>query len=214
MQEVVDFVLRRGYWLLFCNVLIEQMGIPVPALPTLMAMGALAGLGHFSFHVALLVAWVAAMVSDFSWFFLGRSRGKSIIGFLCRIAVEPDSCVRRTENLFTRLGVKSLLIAKFVPGLSAASTPLAGWTGMPVARFFLWDGTGALLWAVTYLSIGYLFRHQLQVAADAALTLGSWVIALAAAGFTCFISWKYVQRRKFLRHMRLARIAPSICGTP
>jgi len=83
-------------------------------------------LGHFSFHVALLVAWVAAMISDFSWFFLGRSRGKSIIGFLCRIAVEPDSCVRRTENLFTRLGVKSLLIAKFVPGLSAASTPLAG----------------------------------------------------------------------------------------
>lgn len=209
MQEIVEFVLRRGYWLLFCNVLAEQMGIPVPALPILMAMGALAGLGHFSLPLALAVAWVAAMTADLSWFYLGRTKGRSIIGFLCRIAVEPDSCVKRTENLFTRLGVRSLVVAKFIPGLSAASTPLAGWTGVSTARFLLWDGIGSLLWTGAYLATGYLFRHQLQLAADAALTLGSWLIVLLAAGLTLYISWKYVQRRRFLRRVRLARIHPD-----
>src|SRR5258708_33752021 len=103
MQAVVEFVLRRGYWLLFCNVLAEQLGIPVPAIPILMAMGALAGLGHFSFTGAGAVAWISAMIADLFWFYLGRTQGRSIIGFLCKLAVHPYSSVTRTESLFTRL---------------------------------------------------------------------------------------------------------------
>src|SRR5688572_2829001 len=118
MVEIIEFLQRHGYAVLFAFVLAEQIGLPIPAVPVLLGMGVLAGSGRFSFGWAIAVAALAALVSDVIWYELGRRRGHSILDLLCRISLEPDSCVRRTEQMFDRNGSRALLLAKFLPGLS------------------------------------------------------------------------------------------------
>ena len=131
MEHMIQFLLHHGYSVIFVWVFVEQLGLPVPSAPALLAMGALAGRGEFSFWLTLALATLASLGSDFFWFELGRHRGHNILNQLCRISLEPDSCVRRTQNLFIRYGARSLLVAKFVPGLGAVAAPLAGMFGVP-----------------------------------------------------------------------------------
>src|SRR5579871_4264838 len=180
MHGIIPFLLRHGYWVLFVNVFTEQAGLPIPAVPVLLAMGALAGLGNFSFAAALGLALCAALLSDLIWFRLGRVRGHSILNLLCRMSLEPDSCVSNTKTLFARLGARALLVAKFVPGLGATAAPLAGLTRMNPWKFFSADTAGAILWSGTYLVTGYLFRNQLELAAEQAGRLGSFLLLLIA----------------------------------
>src|SRR5256885_16342330 len=102
MHHFVDFLLRHGYSVVFAFVLAEQIGLPIPSTPVLLAMGALAGAGRLSFGPAFVLAVVASLAADTLWYWLGRRRGYSVLNLLCRIALEPDSCVRRTENVFSR----------------------------------------------------------------------------------------------------------------
>ncbi len=209
MDQVIQFLLRHGYAVLFVFVLAEQIGLPLPAVPVLLAVGALAGTGQLSFPAALLVAAAAALLSDFAWYHLGRRRGHSVLNLICRIALEPDSCVRRTENIFSRHGARALLFAKFVPGLSVAAPPLAGMLRMPRLRFLLWDGAGALLWAGSYSGLGYLFSEQLERVGAFALRLGTGLGVLLGAALAAYLLWKYVERRRFLRRLHIARITPE-----
>ena len=135
MHAVIPFLLRHGYWVLAANVFAEQLGLPVPSFPVLLAMGALAGLGFRSFDISLGLAVCAAMLSDAIWFRLGRVRGRSILNLLCRLSLEPDSCVSNTKGLFSRFGALALVFAKFVPGLGAAAAPLAGLRACPPGNF-------------------------------------------------------------------------------
>lgn len=209
MKEVLQFVLRHGYWLLFGSVFVEQVGLPFPSVPALLAMGALCGLGYFSFAVSLALAVVASVVADWVWFQLGVRRGHAVLNLLCRISLEPDSCVRRTEDLFGRNGSRTLLFAKFIPGLSTVVPPMAGTFRMDWRRFLLMDGAGAALWAGSYLLVGYLFREQLERAADVAAGTGGWLGGIVVALLAGYIAWKYIQRRRFFRQLARARITPE-----
>lgn len=209
MKELIHFLEQHGHVVLFVVVAAEQIGLPIPAVPVLLAMGALAGIGRFSLGAALLVAALAAVVSDLVWFELGRRRGRSVLDWMCRISLEPDSCVRRTENLFERSGAPALLVAKFVPGLSTAAPPLAGLMGMSRARFLAFDVAGALLWAGTFLGAGHLFRSQLERAAEWAGRLGGWLVVVLGAPLAAYIAWKWVERQRFMRRLRVARIRPE-----
>jgi membrane protein DedA with SNARE-associated domain len=206
MTEALQFVGRHGYAVLFVWVLAEQLGLPMPAIPMLLAAGALAGTGHMSFGTALLVTTVASLLADTIWYEFGRRRGAKVLNLLCRISLEPDSCVRRTENIFARHGTRSLLVAKFVPGLSTAAPPMAGVVGLPRRRFLLYDGLGALLWAASFGLLGYLFADQLEVVALRASTLGGYLVWLLAAALAGYVLWRWHQRRKFLRELVMARI--------
>src|SRR5215471_14683920 len=209
MHELISFLLRHGYWVVFAFVLAEQIGLPIPATPVLLAMGALAGLGRLSFPHALCLSVLASLFGDCLWYWLGRKRGYSVLNLMCRIALEPDSCVRRTENVFSRYGAGSLLFAKFVPGLSTAAPPLAGLFRMPLWRFWLADGAGALLWVGAFSGLGYLFREQLEDLAQWALGMGRWLGILLVALLAAYILWHYWQRQRFLRKLRVARITPE-----
>ncbi|MBZ5611796.1 MAG: VTT domain-containing protein [Acidobacteriia bacterium] len=209
MHAVIPFLLRHGYWVLFANVFVEQLGLPVPAVPVLLAMGALAGLGDFSFLPALVLAISASLASDLIWFRLGRVRGHSILNLLCRVSLEPDSCVSNTKGLFSRFGAFALLFAKFVPGLNAAAAPLAGLTRMRAWKFVSADASGAAAWSATYLAAGFVFRNQLERAAQQAGRLGSWLLLALAAGLAAYIALKYYQRRRFIRDLRVARVTPE-----
>lgn len=205
----MSFLVRHGYAVLFGVVLLEQAGLPIPSLPFLLAMGALAAAGHFSLATSLLAAVTASLVSDLAWFELGKRHGARVLALLCRISLEPDSCVRRTENVLAAGGARALLFAKFVPGLSTAAPPVAGMLRMRVGRFLLWDAAAAAIWAGSCLAVGYVFSNQLERVADLALRLGSRLVAVLAAALAAWVSWKYVQRRRFIREIAVARITPD-----
>jgi len=206
LEQAADFLIRHGYAVLFGWVLLEQMGLPIPAAPLLIAAGALARAGKMNLTFALALALIAVILADLFWYSLGRYRGGRILKLLCRISLEPDSCVRRTENLFVRHGVHSLLVAKFVPGLNTAAPSLAGIFRMPVRRFMIFDSLGALLWVVSVTSLGLIFSDQLE---QIALRWSGWLVAVLAGSSAAYVLWKFIQRRRFIRRLRIARITPK-----
>ena len=206
LEQAADFLIRHGYAVLFGWVLLEQMGLPIPAAPLLIAAGALARAGKMNLTFAVALPFVAVILADLFWYSLGRYRGGRILKLLCRISLEPDSCVRRTENLFVRHGVRSLLVAKFIPGLNTAAPSLAGVFHMPVRRFLIYDSLGALFWVVTVTSLGLIFSDQLE---EIALRWGGWLVAVLAGSLAAYVLWKFIQRRRFLRRLRIARITPK-----
>jgi membrane protein DedA with SNARE-associated domain len=205
LERAADFLIRHGYAVLFGWVLLEQMGLPIPSVPLLIAAGALARAGRMNLMFAVALAFVAIILADLFWYSLGRYRGGRILKLLCRISLEPDSCVRRTENLFVRHGVLALLVAKFVPGLNTAAPSLAGIFRMPARRFMVFDALGAVFWVVTVTSLGLILGDQLE---EIALRWGGWLVAVLAGGLAVYILWKFIQRRRFIRRLRMARITP------
>src|SRR6516162_2183389 len=206
LEQAADFLISNGYALLFGWVLLEQMGLPIPAAPLLIAAGALARAGRMNLTFAVALAFIALILADLFWYSLGRYRGVRILKLLCRISLEPDSCVRRTENLFVRHGVQSLLVAKFVPGLNTAAPSLAGIFRMPVRRFMIFDSLGGFFWVVTVTSLGLIFSDQLE---QIALRWGGWLVAVVAGSLGAYVLWKFIQRQRFLRRLRIARITPK-----
>jgi membrane protein DedA with SNARE-associated domain/rhodanese-related sulfurtransferase len=209
MNELLHFVVRHGYTLVFAWVFIEQAGLPVPSAPLLLAAGALAGTHEMNLWLAITFASLAAVTSDSLWYELGRRRGVRVLQLLCRISLEPDSCVRRTQVRFGKSGARVLLVAKFIPGLNAMAAPLAGIIRMGWRRFLLFDVLGALLWSSSFMIAGYAFSGELERIAARAAYLGTWLLVLVLAAFVGYIGWKYYNRRKFLRKLRIARITPE-----
>jgi membrane protein DedA with SNARE-associated domain len=209
LEQAVEFLIKHGYTLLFAWVLLEQMGLPIPAIPLLLAAGALAGAGKMDLTLTVSLALVAVILGDLFWYSLGCYRGGRILKLLCRISLEPDSCVRRTENLFVRHGAHSLLVAKFVPGLNTAAPALAGIFRMPVPRFMLFDSLGGFFWVATFTGLGVVFSDQLEQIAAHSLRWGGWLVVVLAGALAAYILWKYIQRRRFIRRLRIARISPK-----
>lgn len=208
MHQTVEFLLRHGYWVLFIWVLAEQLGTPIPSIPVLLAMGALIGAGVRSFGSAMSLVFAAAIAADSVWYVLGRRKGHSVLKVLCRISIEPDSCVSSTRAWFNKVGAWALVTAKFVPGLGAVASPMSGLLHMPWWIFLAADGTGIFVWAGTYLAAGDLFREQLEDASRFAARAGGGFIAILAL-LALWLTWKFWQRRRFYRSLRIARITPE-----
>jgi membrane protein DedA with SNARE-associated domain len=206
MHSILEFLLHHGYLVVVVWVFAEQAGLPLPSSPLLLAAGALSGTGHLNLMACLALAVFASVTSDTLWYQLGHRKGIKVLQWLCRISLEPDSCVRRTESLFEKQGAKSLLVAKFIPGLSAVATPLAGIFHMRLRRFLIFDVLGAIFWAGTFLGVGYVFADQLEDVAAEASQLGSGLLVLLLALLAGYISFKFVARQKFLRDLRISRI--------
>src|SRR2546430_288707 len=142
ITQAIHFVERDGYALLFFWVLAEQGALPIPSIPLLVAVGAVVRMGGLNAALAIMSCVAGALAADSVWFHFGRSRGKRVLRFLCRVSLEPDSCVRTTENAFLKYGLKTLLAAKFIPGLNAVAAPLAGDAGVGLLRFLAFDTLG------------------------------------------------------------------------
>lgn len=209
MSEIVRFLIRHGYLVVFLWILAEQGAIPLPSVPLLLACGAVARTGRLDVRLILLCGLLACLIADNVWFQLGRMRGGKVLRFICRISLEPDSCVRQTENLFVRYGMASLLVSKFVPGLNAVAAPLAGSSGARRSRFLLFDSLGSIIWISAYVAAGYIFSSQLETVAAHAIRTGRG-LALLVIGLTgAWLGWKYFQRWRFLKKLAVARITPE-----
>ena len=159
--------------------------------------------------VALLIPLFAAVLPDLAWFYLGRSRGGKALGLLCKVSLEPDSCGRSSENLFRRHGTRTLLIAKFVPGLSTLAPQLAGMVGMSIPTFILYDTAGSLLWIVASEGVGHLFSNQQESMMILFDQVGEWILIAALIGIAIFIGHKFYRRQQVLREHRMAKISTA-----
>ncbi|HVP56407.1 MAG TPA: VTT domain-containing protein [Candidatus Eisenbacteria bacterium] len=209
MAEMLQFVVQHGYVLLFFWVLAEQAGLPIPASPLLLAAGALAGQHQLNFALTIVVAATGSLASDTIWYYFGKRKGTVVLNWLCKIALEPDSCVRRTESTFTKLGLRTLLVCKFIPGLNTAAPALAATAGIGLPQFLLFDWLGALLWASAFAGLGLAFSKQLDRIADDVARFGSWTLLLVVGGIAGYALSKFYQRRRFLKQVAGVRIAPE-----
>jgi membrane protein DedA with SNARE-associated domain/rhodanese-related sulfurtransferase len=206
VNDLLQFVARHGSALLFAAVFVEQMGIPLPATPWLLAAGSLAAAGKINLISALAAATFASIFADAIWFWLGRHYGAQVLNLLCRISLERDSCVRRTQNVFTRYGMRGIFIAKFVPGLSTLAPPLAGSAGIKPSRFFFFDGLASLSYAAGFIFLGVLFSNQLEEILAALESLGGSAFGLLILLLALYVGYKFFQRQRLLRELRMARI--------
>lgn len=206
MSKLLAYVAQYGVLLVFANVLVEQIGIPIPALPTLLVAGALARDGKLSFVALLTAAVVASLAADAVWYFLGRRYGNRVLKTLCRVSLSPDSCVRQTESIFERWGMASLVAAKFITGFSTVAPPLAGAMGAKLPAFLFYDALGTVLWAGSGLLLGFVFHRAIDDVLSFLEGLGTGALYLLAAALVLFVLYKWWQRRRFYRALRMARI--------
>ena len=209
MEQALEFLLRHIEMVVFFTVLAEQIGLPLPAIPILLAAGAVAGDGQASLTMVTALSVAACLLGDMVWFELGRHRGRQTLSLLCRIALEPDACVRRTENFFLIHGIRSLILAKFIPGLSTLAPALAGLFRIPIGRFLVFNGAGALLWSFSFLLLGYVFSDQIGYVAELAVQFGETATAIIAAALVGYLLYKYIHRQRLLRELRVARISAT-----
>ncbi|HEX9940940.1 MAG TPA: VTT domain-containing protein [Thermoanaerobaculia bacterium] len=207
MEEIVARLIEYGLLVVFANVFLEQVGVPIPALPTLVVAGALAARGRMDLITLLIVALTASLLADTVWFLLGRWQGHRVLRTVCRLSLSPDSCVRGTEDLFERAGMRSLAYAKFIPGYNTIAPPLAGAMGKTVASFVFWDGIGSLLWLGLGIGIGFVFHHAVDEALQYLETLGYWAAGVVAVTLALVILVKWWQRRRVRKLLDLARIS-------
>ena len=206
MEEILAHLIEYGLLVVFANVFLEQLGVPVPALPTLIVAGALTARGRLDLPTLLVVALLASLLADTVWFFVGRWQGHRVLRTVCRLSLSPDSCVRGTEDLFERVGMPSLAYAKFIPGYSTIAPPLAGAMGKTVGSFVFWDAIGSLLWLGLGVGLGIAFHRTVDRALAALETLGYWAAAVVGVVLLLVVLFKWWQRRRVRKLLRLARI--------
>lgn len=187
MHNVMEFLLQHGYAALFALVLAEQLGLPLPSIPFLIAAGALAGFGQLSLLRSLAVTILASLISDIVWFYFGKFQGTLVVRFLSWLSLKPEPHAAKTL---------SLLISKLVPGLSLITSPLAGMRRLAIWKFLALQATAALLWAASYMSAGWIFRGQLEQIVAALERFGTLLLAFAVAVSAVYIAVRQWQRRR------------------
>lgn len=202
-----SLISQYGLAVVFGNVLIEQIGIPVPAIPTLVVAGALGIAGKLSLAAVFAVALAACLIADVAWYVAGRVYGNRVMKMLCRISLTPDSCVSQTQERFERWGVNALVVAKFVPGISLLAPPLAGATRIGWMRFLVFNTVGGALWVAAGMVGGMLLGSQVERLLAFLDRYAGAAVALVVAVVAGYVAFKWWERRRFYTMLRMARIS-------
>ncbi len=205
---ITDAMQKNPVGVIFANVLLQQLGVPVPVLPTLLVAGSLTASSGQA--VSMLAAAVSAsVIADGIWYLAGRAFGYRVLSGLCRLSINPGSCVSETEARFVRWGVWSLVVAKFVPGFSTVAPPIAGSLRMPLPSFVAAAGLGAAIWAGAAILAGWLMRAEMQAALDVISSHETMAIAAIALGILAWLVWKLWQKYRFERMAAIPHITPA-----
>jgi membrane protein DedA with SNARE-associated domain/rhodanese-related sulfurtransferase len=207
MHHMMETIGQYGIALVIANVLLDQIGLPVPAVPTLIVAGALSAGGQMALLPLFLGSVIACLAADCGWYLIGQKYGIRVLKILCRISLEPDSCVSQTQTRFERWGINSLIVAKFIPGLAIIAPPMAGALRVGWLRFVSLSTCSAVLWVGCGLGLGWAFKSQierlLEHLDDIGSAAGAGILLLLAA----YIAYKWWERRRFYQVLRMARIS-------
>ena len=208
-MNFIDLIASYGYWIVLAVAFVDQFGTPVPAIAILLAAGAVAGQGRLSLAVTLAAACAATVAGDAVLYQVGKWRGGPLMRRLCSFSLAPDTCVRKTEMSFQRLGWKALVIAKFVPGLALFAAPVAGALRMPASSFLVFDSLGAFLYNVVVIGLGFILHNQLDLVVGWFRSLGSAAIPVVVGAILAFWAWRIFRKRQILRSLRSRRLTPQ-----
>ncbi len=208
-HHLVLLIGQYGLLIVGVNVLLDQIGLPVPAVPTLIVAGAIAANGHLAVGPLFLLSVGACLAADCGWYLVGQLYGIRVLKTLCRISLEPDSCVSQTQARFELWGIKSLVIAKFVPGLAIIAPPLAGALRIGWAKFIALSAVSAALWSGSGLAAGMLFKSQVDALLAHLDRIGGLAGLIIAGLLAAYIAFKWWERARFLAALRMARISVS-----
>ena len=206
-QQLILSLSQHGLAIVALNVLLNQIGLPVPAVPTLVLAGAIAASGQQPVGTVFLAAVGACLLADSGWYWIGQKYGIRVLKTLCRISLEPDSCVNETQSQFDRWGVNSLVIAKFVPGWATIAPPLAGAMRIGWLRFISLSTLAAMLWVGAGLLAGMLFKTQIALLLIHLDRIGSVAFLGALVLLAAYVSFKWWERSRFYKMLRMARIS-------
>lgn len=207
MEEMSSLLAQHGLALVFFNVLLTQAGVPVPAVPILIVAGAFVAQGQIGPASLILVAVVASLIGDTLWYFAGRRYGYRILRTLCRVSIEPDSCVKQTENIFERWGAPSLMVAKYIPGFATIAPPLAGTMRVGFPAFLGYSAIAAVLWSGLPIALGAIFHAEVARALEWLEGMGTGAVLVIGAAVALYIGIKTVQRYMLIRFLRMVRIS-------
>lgn len=208
---------HHGYAVLALIVFLEAAGIPVPAALALVAAGAASAWHHLRPDIAIVIALIALLMGDTLLFALGRYTGWALLGFLCRIALNPESCILRSAESFYRRGRTTLMFAKFIPGVNTLAPPLAGSMRMGLGQFLRLDLVAACLYSFAYFSLGYVFNGVILDVAEKARTVGravEWLLLLILLAYVAYRAYIYWAHRKYrvVPRVQVAELAERIAS--
>jgi membrane protein DedA with SNARE-associated domain/rhodanese-related sulfurtransferase len=206
MDSWTSALTHHGYAILAAAIFLEAIGLPVPAALALLIAGAAAAHGLLQLPYALGAALAASLVGDTLMFLIGRYTGWWLLGALCRISLNPESCILRSADSFYRRGRQLLVFAKFVPGINTMAPPLAGSMNMRLAQFLVLDLAGTALYVGSFFGIGFLFSDALGVVLhgyQATERILGWIVIALITGYLLFQLWLWVKERA-LPSVRLA----------
>ncbi len=207
MDALLSLVANYGLWLVFFNVLALQLGLPLPAYPTLIVVGAAAAASSATAAPQVVAVAVAAcLIADAIWYAAGGRYGRKVLRLMCRLSLSPDTCVRQTETLYERWGAPSLLVAKFIPGFGAVATSMAGLARTPLPSFLFFDALGALLWSGVAVLLGWLFRDAVVEVIAVFEAAGRWGLIGLGSALLLYVAIKALQRHRLIRTLRMARV--------
>jgi membrane protein DedA with SNARE-associated domain/rhodanese-related sulfurtransferase len=209
VEKLLHALDAYGLQIVFVSVFLDQGGLPLPSFSLIIVAAAVATTAGQPLWPILIAAILATLLADLLWFSAGRRYGAAMLRAICRISLSPDSCVGQTQHMYTRYGAPSLIVSKYVPGLAAVATTLAGETGIGIARFALFDGIGATFWVVGGVVLGALFHEAVGAVLEQLELLGNYAIALLLACVAAFVGVKAWQRFRFRMRIRMARITPD-----
>jgi membrane protein DedA with SNARE-associated domain/rhodanese-related sulfurtransferase len=201
--------MKYGYFILFFWVMTEQIGVPVPSAPILITAGTLTATHRLNLPLVLIAIVLGCLASDTTWYFMGKRYGGAVVRLMCRLSMESNTCVKKTEGYFTRNGERALLVAKFIPGLGTVAAPIAGQTGMPLHLFLTYDAIGALLWALAFTLGGRFFGDFLKHHPDAFPSVTHVAGILFVLLLIGFLIYRFSRQRAFIKEMRTARLEPD-----
>jgi membrane protein DedA with SNARE-associated domain/rhodanese-related sulfurtransferase len=207
MATVIGWLEHAGITVVFLFVLVEQAGLPIPAYPLLIVAGAWSAQGGASFASILAAAVTACLIADLGWYVAGHRLGSRVLRAMCRLSLEPDSCVSDTERMFTRFGTRVLTFAKFVPGLGAVATAMSGTVRASLTPFLFYDLIGAALWAGAGIALGAVFHDAVDSVFAELATLGRIGAFVVLAIFAAFLALKWWRRHQFFQELRMSRIS-------
>jgi membrane protein DedA with SNARE-associated domain/rhodanese-related sulfurtransferase len=210
-----ELIAEYGFPLVFLNVLLESLGLPVPAMPTIILTAAITVLvgAHgngwamrLSLFNVVLVAASSALLGDSLWFWLGRRYGSRVLGFLCSMSISRDTCVSRSAEVFGKFGVRVLAVTKFIPGLSTLAIPVAGAMGVSLPSFFFYDVVGAALWATVGVALGVLFADAVDTILNVLDWFGLGAAITTAIFLVIYVGIRWRHRATLLRRLRMPRV--------
>ena len=196
MNNLLSMMAQHGYALTFAVLLAEAMGFPFPAAIALVAAGAATASHTLSGTGVVFAAMIALMIGDIAQFWLGRYTGWALLGFLCRLSMNPETCMLRSAESFYKRGKATLVIAKFVPGINTMAAPLAGSMKMRFWQFLRLDFAGALLYSVTYLLVGFVSRDFLAATLNSFHAAGRVMEVILTSALLVYVLYRIAQALK------------------